>query len=79
VTVDLDTLWDQAPETPTAFWTTSATDNTIAAAIAATPTPDTLPGTLWALMGWWCLIVIPIAGLMIKVFGPAEQQRQKAK
>jgi transcriptional regulator with XRE-family HTH domain len=46
VTVDLDTPWDQAPETPTEFSTTNAIDNSISAAIAATPTPDTLAGTL---------------------------------
>lgn len=46
VTVDLDTPWDQAPATPTPGWTPSAIDNAVAVAIAATPTPDNLPGTL---------------------------------
>lgn len=46
VTVDLDTPWDQAPETPPEGWTAGAIDTAIAAAIAAAPTPDRLPGTL---------------------------------
>lgn len=46
VTVDLDTPWDQAPQTPAEGWTTGIIDATIAAAIAATPTPDSVPGTL---------------------------------
>lgn len=46
VTVDLDTPWDQAPQTPAEGWTTGTIDTTIAAAIAATPTPDSVPGTL---------------------------------
>ncbi|WP_062891122.1 helix-turn-helix domain-containing protein [Mycobacterium avium] len=45
VTVDLDTPWDQAPQTPTVGWTTGAIDTAIADAIAATPTPDSGPGT----------------------------------
>lgn len=46
VTVDLDTPWDQAPETPAQGWSTGAIDTAIAAAIAATPPPDSMPGTL---------------------------------
>ncbi|MBY0291071.1 MAG: helix-turn-helix domain-containing protein [Mycobacteriaceae bacterium] len=46
VTVDLDTPWDQAPETPAEGWTTGAIDAAIAAAIAATPTPESVPGSL---------------------------------
>ena len=46
VTVDLDTPWDNAPESPTVGWASGAIDTTIAAAIAATTTPDALPGTL---------------------------------
>lgn len=46
VIVDLDTPWDQAPETPSEGWTTGAIDAAVAAAIAATDTPDRLPGTL---------------------------------
>ena len=46
VTVDLDTAWNEAPETPAEGWTTNAIDTAIAAAISSTPTPDTLPGTL---------------------------------
>ncbi|OBB86783.1 helix-turn-helix domain-containing protein [Mycolicibacterium peregrinum] len=45
VSVDLDTPWDQAPESPLEAWATGAIDRAIAAAIADTPTPDTLPGT----------------------------------
>jgi transcriptional regulator with XRE-family HTH domain len=45
VTVDIDTPWDQAPETPLEAWATGAIERAIAAAIAETPTPDTLPGT----------------------------------
>ncbi|CAA0127322.1 Uncharacterised protein [Mycolicibacterium vanbaalenii] len=45
VTVDLDTPWDQAPETPSE-WTANAIDKATATAVASTPTPDTLPGTL---------------------------------
>ncbi len=46
VTVDLDTPWDQAPETPGEGWSTGAIDAAVAAAIAATPPPESLPGTL---------------------------------
>ena len=46
VTVDLDTPWDQAPDSPTLGWTTNAIDNAVAAAVSTTPTPDNLPGTL---------------------------------
>lgn len=46
VTVDLDTAWNEAPETPAEGWTTNAIDAAIVAAISSTPTPDTLPGTL---------------------------------
>lgn len=46
VTVDLDTPWDQAPETPAQGWTIGAIDTAIAAAIAATTAPDAAPGTL---------------------------------
>lgn len=46
VTVDLDTPWDQAPQTPAQGWTTGTIDTVIAAAIAETPTPDAVPGTL---------------------------------
>lgn len=46
VTVDLDTPWDQAPQTRAEGWTTGAVDTAIAAAIAATPTPDSGPGSL---------------------------------
>ena len=46
VTVDLDTPWDQAPDSPTLGWTANAIDNAVAAAISTTPTPDNLPGTL---------------------------------
>ncbi|WP_333890879.1 helix-turn-helix transcriptional regulator [Mycolicibacterium gadium] len=46
VTVDLDTPWDQAPETPGEGWTTGAIDAAIAAAIAATTPPESVPGTL---------------------------------
>lgn len=46
VIVDLDTPWDQAPQTPSEGWTTGAIDAAVAAAIAATDTPDRLPGTL---------------------------------
>jgi transcriptional regulator with XRE-family HTH domain len=46
VIVDLDTPWDQAPETPSEGCTTGAIDAAVAAAIAATDTPDRLPGTL---------------------------------
>jgi len=45
VSVDLDTPWDQAPESPLEAWATGAIERAIAAAIADTPTPDTLPGT----------------------------------
>lgn len=45
VSVDLDTPWAQAPESPLEAWAVGAIDRSIAAAIAATPTPDTLPGT----------------------------------
>ncbi len=45
VTVDVDTTWDRAPEAPTE-WTTSAIDRAIVSAIAATPTPDSLPSSL---------------------------------
>jgi transcriptional regulator with XRE-family HTH domain len=46
VAVDLDTPWDQAPETPAEGWGTGAIDVAVAAAIAATVPPDSLPGTL---------------------------------
>lgn len=46
VSVDLDAPWDQVSDTPTQGWTTGAIDAAIANAIAATPTPDALPGTL---------------------------------
>ncbi|WP_396912820.1 helix-turn-helix domain-containing protein [Mycolicibacterium sp.] len=45
VSVDLDTPWDQAPDSPLEAWATGAIERAIAAAIAETPTPDTLPGT----------------------------------
>ena len=46
VTVDTDTPWNEAPESPLLDWTTSRIDGAVAAAIAATPLPDELPGTL---------------------------------
>lgn len=46
VTVDLDTPWDQALDSPTLGWTANAIDNAVAAAVSTTPTPDNLPGTL---------------------------------
>lgn len=46
VAVDLDTPWDQAPQTPAEGWSTGAIDTAIAAAIAATPPPHSMPGTL---------------------------------
>lgn len=46
VTVDVDTPWDKAPDSPALGWTASPIDNAIAAAVAATPLPDELPGTL---------------------------------
>lgn len=45
VSVDLDTPWAQAPESPLEAWAVGAIDRSIAAAIAEIPTPDTLPGT----------------------------------
>ncbi|OBB06439.1 hypothetical protein A5731_16590 [Mycolicibacterium conceptionense] len=45
VSVDLDTPWDQAPDSPLEAWATGAIERAVAAAIAETPTPDTLPGT----------------------------------
>lgn len=45
VTVDLDSPPHEAPETPIDGWATGAIERAIAAAIAETPTPDTLPGT----------------------------------
>lgn len=45
VSVDLDTPWAQAPDTPLETWATGVIERVIAAAITATPTPDTLPGT----------------------------------
>lgn len=44
VSVDLDTPWDLAPETPL-NWATGAIDKAIAAAINEVATPDTLAGT----------------------------------
>ena len=46
VTADVDTPWNEAPESPLLDWTTSRIDGAVAAAIAATPPPDELPGTL---------------------------------
>ncbi|MDV7195253.1 XRE family transcriptional regulator [Mycolicibacterium fortuitum] len=46
VTVDVDTPWDMAPESPLLDWTTSRIDGAVASAIAATPLPDELPGTV---------------------------------
>lgn len=44
VSVDLDTSWDMAPETPL-DWATGAIEKAIAAAIGEVATPDTLAGT----------------------------------
>lgn len=46
VTIDVDTPWDKAPDSPALGWTTSAIDTAVAGAVAATPLPDELPGTL---------------------------------
>lgn len=46
VTVDLDTPWDQARETPAVGWASGAINTAVAAGITTTPTPDSLPGTL---------------------------------
>lgn len=45
VSVDLDSPPHEAPETPIDGWAAGAIERAIAAAIAETPTPDTLPGT----------------------------------
>lgn len=46
VTVDVDTPWNAAPDSPVLDWATGAIDTAVASAIAATPLPDELPGTL---------------------------------
>lgn len=45
VTVDLDTPWDEAPETILRDWAVGAIDTAVAEGIAQVATPDTLPGT----------------------------------
>ncbi|WP_207549091.1 XRE family transcriptional regulator [Mycolicibacterium peregrinum] len=46
VTVDVDTPWDKAPESPVLDYATGAINIAVASAIAATPLPDELPGTV---------------------------------